>query len=167
MSRCSVCKTLHEDNDMKSCLYCNDPGSYCDECARCNKCQEWSPGDWSCGGGSNHNLTQSGFKAKCIDCNEFYYCNQCIVICLCRKGDKPHYVCKAGYGDTHICGGDGCPAYLCKKYNSSAIDDEYAWCSKHRPVASKRLRDEIVSQIKKGDKKICLEIIEELQKVVE
>lgn len=162
MSRCLGCKKLKENHKLRSCLYCDDKGPYCVHCDKCLTCKESLPGNWTCGDGGNHNMTKSGFKAKCVDDVEGYWrCEECLAQCTCGQGET-HYLCKDGRGschDSHQCtwrnkeDSKGCKKLVCKKYCGikDISGETVLFCPKHRPNISDSLRDAVVRHIKENE----------------
>lgn len=158
MSRCTGCKKLKEDEEVRSCLHCGHPGPYCDNCRKCVLCNEDYPGNRTCGDGRGPHLTRGGFRTKCIDCDEFDYCAKCVDQCPCGQGERPHYLCKE-MSDEHDCNyyneeiGRGCKTNVCKRH-CGIVDlngKTRVYCPQHRPTISASLRDAVVRYIREEE----------------
>mgnify|MGYP000956220475 FL=1 len=91
----------------RKCVYCGDPGPYCDECPECLACHADEPGDWKCSGG-DHDLD---VIHECVDCDEGErFCSECsspcivcnkVMLCLrkhkCRKCPKGPVCVQCGF----------------------------------------------------------------------
>jgi len=154
MSKCLGCKKYRDDDKLRGCVFCNDPGPYCKKCDKCKTCSEYAPGDWTCGEDGNHNLTKDGFKTKCVDCDEFWFCEMCVRKCPCGKGES-HYLCIDHY-DYHQCSWRSeddkirCDELVCREF-CSIVDitgEKILFCPKHKPRISESLRDAVIEHIK-------------------
>lgn len=83
----------------------------------------------------------------CEDCDEFGFCDDCMVPCSCGKGN-PHRLCKEG---DHFCRSGCCTAYVCSAakipiYRGCTMDyhdpsqwEGDVWCPQHRPPVSPQM----------------------------
>lgn len=152
---CVGCKTgRHYYEDLKSCIRCGDIGPYCVECPTCNGCETEYPADWSCGT-PGHDLIHDQLITKCVDCNDYDYCKNCVKKCSCGQGED-HYLCIAESCE-HRCKHRGCNNYVCKQYGSIPFEDEKVWCKDHYPEEHQQFCNKIKDLVKK-DKRLREEL---------
>ncbi len=137
-------------------------------------------------GDSDHIIPIGAFKVKCIDCDESYYCKNCVVKCPCGHGED-HYLCKDRIEDSDN-GGNGhccqwydytnkgktpwhCTTPVCKQYCSISTftaqmseKSHIRVCNIHRPIIMKRARETFLEELVKEDKRYKEETIQEIQR---
>lgn len=157
MGRCVVCQAPKStalctgcgDNEQflcpkhaMPCIECDYPGPYCPNCD-CTKCKFPSAGLWSCEA-CDAPFSRLTWRAKCVDCDEFDYCKDCVRECQCGQGPQPHYLCQC-VPENHTC--QRCydtegttPA--CQKYGQLELAyGSVALCQEHRVAAKKRRKE--------------------------
>ena len=90
------------------------------------------------------NMRIVAFHEKCVDCDEFDYCQKCVEECQCGQGPQPHYVCKNGYCEAwcHMCKDTKTPSPVCSKYGSFELAcGSVQLCPEHRVTAKKRRKE--------------------------